>query len=103
MYQRTETQAGEPAKDPQPRAHIYTVESVTERVTVPAGTFQNCLRVRRQRDLEGSASEADAGAASQSEQDKLFWFCAGVGKVREENTLSGSTEVLIDYDVPEEP
>jgi hypothetical protein len=102
-YERTETKAGQPAKDPESRAHIYTIESLTEEVTVPAGTFQNCLRVRRQRDLTGGDAEADAGASEQSEQDKLFWFAAGVGKVREENTLSGSTEELIEYDVGEEP
>lgn len=98
-YQRTETEPGMAPKAPQPRAHVYTVESVSESVTVPAGTFRNSLRIRRERDL----SNVDVmDVTAQTEQDKLFWFAPGVGKVREENSLSGSTEVLVKYTAPEE-
>jgi hypothetical protein len=98
-YERTETEVGMDPKDPQPRAHVYTVEDVSESVTVPAGTFRNCLRIRRVRDL----THPDLmGATDQGEQDKLYWFAPGVGKVREENSISGTTEVLVDYDIPEE-
>jgi hypothetical protein len=86
-------------KDPQPRAHVYTVEDVSESVTVPAGTFRNCLRIRRERDLTNPDL---MGATDQAEQDKLFWFAPGVGKVREENSMTGMTEVLVDYEIPEE-
>ena len=53
-YERTETEAGETPKPTATRAHIYTVESLSETVTVPAGRFQNCLVILRERDLEKS-------------------------------------------------
>lgn len=97
-YQRTETKAGDDPKDPQPRAHTFTVESVSDTVTVPAGTFHDCLRVRRQRALDDPSID---DPTSQEEQDKLYWFAPGVGKVREENTITGSTEVLVVYELGE--
>jgi hypothetical protein len=97
-YLRTETLAGMDPKAANLRAHIFTVESVSERVTVPAGTFQSCLRVRRERDL----SNPDlTGTFATEEQEKLYWFCPGVGKTREENLLTGSTEVLLEYTNPD--
>lgn len=98
-YDRTETEAGMEPKDSQPRAHTFTVESVTETVTVPAGTFRNCVRVRRVRSLDDPSID-DPNA--QEEQDKLYWFAPGVGKVREENVMTGSTEVLTRYEIGEE-
>lgn len=99
-YDRTETDVGEAAKPTRARAHRFTVEALSEDVTVPAGVFRNCLRVRRERALD---LIEDAGTAlAQEEQEKLFWFAAGVGKVREENLITGSTEVLSAYEVPEE-
>jgi hypothetical protein len=98
-YDRTETEAGMEPKDPQPRAHTFTVESVTETVKVPAGEFRDCLRVRRVRALDDPSID---DPMAQEEQDKLYWFAAGVGKVREENVMTGSTEVLTTYDLGEE-
>lgn len=98
-YDRTETEAGMAPKDPQPRAHTFTVETATETVTVPAGTFRNCLRVRRVRALDDPSID---DPMAQEEQDKLYWFAAGVGKVREENVMTGSTELLTRYELGEE-
>jgi hypothetical protein len=39
---------------------------------------------------------------AQEEQDKLYWFAPGVGKIQEQNMMSGSTEVLVTYDLGEE-
>jgi hypothetical protein len=96
-YQRVETKAGAAAKPAVMRSHVYTVEALSERVTVPAGAFQECVRIHRSRDLEAPDPTA---MALQMEQEKRYWFCPGVGKVREENVLTGSTEVLMVYDVP---
>jgi hypothetical protein len=86
-------------KDPQPRAHTFTVESVTETVKVPAGTFRNCVRVRRIRALDDPSID---DPTQQEEQDKLYWFAPGVGKIQEENVMSGSTEQLESYDLGDE-
>jgi hypothetical protein len=98
-YDRTETEADMEPKDPQPRAHTFTVESVTDTVKVPAGTFRNCLKVRRVRALDDDSID---DPMAQEEQDKLYWFAPGVGKIQEQNTVSGSTEVLESYDLGEE-
>jgi hypothetical protein len=98
-YDRVETEAGMEPKAPQPRAHTFTVESVTETVKVPAGTFRNCVRVRRIRALDDPSID---DPTAQEEQDKLYWFAPGVGKVQEENTMTGSTEQLESYDLGEE-
>jgi len=99
-YERTETDVGEMASPTQQRAHRFTIEALSETVTVPAGTFRDCLRVRRERALD---LVEDAGAAlAQEEQEKLFWFAAGVGKVREENLITRATESLTAFEVPEE-
>lgn len=94
-YVRVETDVGMPPSPPGDRSHIYHVESVNETVVTEAGTFRNCVRVRRERNWvspDPTASE---------EQDKLFFFAPGVGKVKEENLTKGSTEVLIKYTIPE--
>jgi hypothetical protein len=63
-------------------------------VTVPAGTFDDCLRVRRVR-VRGSAS-----SNSSDDDDKVFWFCAGIGKVKELSEIGGGTEELVSCDIP---
>jgi hypothetical protein len=91
--------AGPETKDPQPRAHTFTVESITQTVKVPAGTFKNCLRVRRIRALDDPSID---DPMAQEEQDKLYWFAPGVGKIQEENVMTGTTEQLESYDFGEE-
>lgn len=95
-YQRTEMKVDGTPKAPAERAHIYTVESLSEDVNVPAGSFRNCLRVHRARDYDVTDA---MGATIAEEQEKRYWFCPGVGKVREENVMTGSTESLVEYDL----
>jgi hypothetical protein len=65
--------------------HQYTVLDVAARVTVAAGDF---TAVKIQRDNLTSP------------ETKLFWFAAGVGKVREENPESGAVTELSTYEIP---
>jgi hypothetical protein len=95
-YERTETKAGGSPKAPADRAHIFTVESLSDSVNVPAGSFRNCLRVHRKRDYEGTDA---TGATVSEDQEKLYWFCPGVGKVREENVMTNSSESLLEFDL----
>lgn len=73
------------------RVHSYTVESTDATVIVPAGTFEGCLQIHRQR-VRSVVGDDD---------EKRYWFCPGVGKVKEVNvtTDGGGDEELIDYDV----
>lgn len=65
--------------------HTYTVLDVNDELTVPAGTFKS---VKIQRD---NVSDPET---------KLFWFAAGVGKVREENPSTGAVSELTAYEIP---
>jgi hypothetical protein len=75
------------------RSHTYTIKSRSASVSVPAGDFDGCLEVLRSRvRMPGqSAGEGDEDA---------FWFCPGVGKVREEDQATHETEELVRCDVP---
>lgn len=65
--------------------HTYTVLAAAEELTVPAGTFTT---VKVQRDNVTSP------------ETKLFWFAAGVGKVREESPSTGAVTELTAYEIP---
>ncbi len=67
------------------RSQTFTVEATSVEVTVPAGTF-DCIQILRERD--------------DMTKIKRFWFAAGVGKIKEENTLTGKVEELEVYSVP---
>lgn len=66
------------------KTETWTVESLDDTVTVPAGTF-HCVRIHR------------VGAATGS-SDKLYWFARGVGKVKE--TGGARSEELQAYSIP---
>jgi len=65
--------------------HTYTVLDVAASVSVPAGHF---TAVEVQRDNPDD------------QETKLFWFAEGVGKVREENPVTGALEELAAYQIP---
>jgi hypothetical protein len=65
--------------------HTYTVLAAAEQLTVPAGTFTT---VKIQRDNVTSP------------ETKLFWFAAGIGKIREENPSTGAVTELTAYEIP---
>lgn len=92
-YIRVETVGSDPAKAPEDRSHTYTVEGREDIKTANGKSFSNCVRVRRSKDWAAVDSAEDA-------KEKLYWFCPGVGKVREENTETGKLEELVEYSIP---
>lgn len=93
-YERIETPNGQAAKTSETRKHTFTVEG-REDVTATKGgpSFTNCVKVRRSKDW--------AAVDGEDADEKLYWYCPGVGKVREQNVGSGNIEELTDYDIPE--
>lgn len=75
------------------RSHTYTVEQVGVSVTVPAGTFDDCIVIYRVR-------ERSVGSTASDEDNKRFWFCPGVGKVLEEDEGTAKREALFSCDIP---
>jgi hypothetical protein len=65
--------------------HVYTVIDAAARVSVPAGMF-DAVEVQR---VDPNTSET-----------KLYWFAAGVGKVRDENPMSMAVSELTSYTIP---
>jgi len=55
------------------RPYVWTVKGVNETVSVPAGTFNNALRVERTRE-------------DKSDTLRIYWLVPGVGKVKEDGT-----------------
>lgn len=89
-YDRTETPAGGVPDTTRDRAHIYTSYGY-ETVTVLGKSYHDCLVIRRERDYQDTLGNSE-------DQQKQFYFAPGVGKVREVNLDSGSTEELVSYD-----
>jgi len=95
-YNRVEHDAAGALVSDEVRSHSYQLMSVTESISVPAGTFDDCFQVRRER-LRVAGTTAGSGDI------KTFWFCAGVGKVREREELSGKLEELVSCSLPTGP
>lgn len=55
------------------KPYVWTVKGVNETVSVPAGTFDNALRLERTR-------------ADQPDSLRIYWLVPGVGKVKEDGT-----------------
>ena len=66
-------QVGTQWSDDQDPQHTFEIESVTDEVTVPAGTFGNCVKVREHNVAQGG-----------DEWDIFTWFKTGVGIVKSE-------------------
>jgi hypothetical protein len=92
-YQRLEFDATGTQTRGGSRSHRYTVEALADTLEVPAGNFEGCLRMQRSR-------IRSAGTAVMPGDEDLFWYCPGIGKVREEDQTTGQTEELVACDVP---
>ncbi|MDJ0766757.1 MAG: hypothetical protein QNJ97_27540 [Myxococcota bacterium] len=80
------------------RTHRFTIESKTETVAVPAGTFTGCVRILRERLRE---PDDNATELEKRSDIKRFWFCPGIGKVKEQQVITDPrTEELLYYCVP---
>lgn len=77
-YDETKLPAGKPSETKAER-DVWTVDSPTEEVTVPAGTFQAVV-----------VQKAGGGDL------KTYWYVRGIGKVKESG---GQTEELVKYTV----
>lgn len=75
------------------REHAYTVVATHQQVVVPAGTFEDCVHIRRMR-------VRDAEDPTAEEDDKDYWFCPGVGKVLELTPTERTREELLECDIP---
>lgn len=84
-YDRVEYDASGAVVNEAIRQQIYTIESMSTEVTVPAGTF-DCVQFLRERPETGDA--------------KRFWFADGIGKIKDESLVTGSTEELTEYNIP---
>lgn len=74
------------------RAHSFMVEEVNVSVSVPAGVFDGCFVIHRMR---------ERGMDDPSESDnKRYWYCPGVGKVKELEDDTGKLEELVSCDIP---
>jgi hypothetical protein len=92
-YKRTEkTSAGSVIAEDD-REHTWTVEKRRDAVSVAAGDFDDCIRVRRTRIRGNPANASD-------DDDKVFWFCAGIGKVKELSEIGGGNEELVSCEIP---
>lgn len=85
MYDRTEYDETGAVDNESVRHQIFTIESTSSSITVPAGTF-DCVQFTRLRPDTGDATR--------------FWFSEGVGKVKSESLDSGSVEELAEYTIP---
>ncbi len=92
-YLRVETVAGQSPKPGEERKHTFTIEGREDITTSSGLAFTDCVKVRRGKDWAATTGE--------DVEEKLYWFCPGVGKVREENVTSGNYEELTEYDIPE--
>jgi hypothetical protein len=78
------------------RKHTFELLSLSEEVVTAAGTF-DCIKIRRTKDWQAEEDGVDASDA----EAKTFWFARGIGKVQERNDDTDSTEVLLDFDIPD--
>lgn len=92
-YDRKEwDEDGQLVRDGQ-RAHRFTIEETSASVTVPAGSFEGCVVVLRERQRTSPADITES-------DNKRFWYCPGIGKVKELERATGKTEELTSCSVP---
>ena len=62
----------------------YTIESLDDTVTVPAGIFRHCVRIA----LQGQGSKYFIGTPAETAVTEAYWLARGVGLVRKVHSES---------------
>jgi len=96
QYMRTKTNAGESPKEPRNREHTFVVMSKGKTMNAAGESFRNCLSIKRKKE----AVLDETGEVASDEQEKVFWFAPGVGKILEQNLTTGNWEELTSYNIP---
>jgi hypothetical protein len=92
-YQRTEHDGAGVLVSDEQRSHRYDMLATGVSVSVPAGSFEQCVQVKRQR-MQPPGTSPSPGDIETS------WFCPDVGKVKEIEDLSGKLEELQSCSLP---
>jgi len=92
-YRRVEVDGQGSLVSDEQRTHTYQVLGSDEQVTVPAGTFDHCVQVQRER-------VRPPGNAPAADDLTTFWFCPDVGKVKDVDVGTGKSEVLVSCSLP---
>lgn len=95
-YNYVRTRVDDPTM-PEDRNQVFVVESLSDTITVGAGTFE-CIRVKRRRVETDSAGNPVVPTDDDQATEKLFWYAKGIGKVKEEHLdgrTAGKTEELV--------
>lgn len=93
MYGRKERDAADALVRDGDREHRFEVEQTEVTVEVDAGKFTDCIVIYR-------TKIRSAGSTAGEEDNKRYWFCAGVGKVKEEEETTNKTEELVSCEIP---
>ena len=69
----------------------YEIESLEDTVTVPAGTFNNCMKIR----AIGSAKKDIGGSRiADVKKEHVIWYASGIGFIKEMVNESSNNNIL---------
>jgi hypothetical protein len=91
-YRRIKYDEDGSVKSDNSHSHEYTVRALSVSVEVVAGRFDDCIQIERDRVLSPGV-EAEEGDLN------MFWFCPDVGKVLEEDQVTGEREELVSCEI----
>jgi hypothetical protein len=102
-YNRQDVTGGIESKE-ETRSHRFTVVALDQTVIVAAGTFEGCIQIKRERlnDTDFNPDPDDPNGTRGTV--KQYWFCPGVGKVKEKEIVDDDnprTEELLYHCVPD--
>ncbi|MHC1728980.1 MAG: hypothetical protein AB9866_23770 [Syntrophobacteraceae bacterium] len=66
----------------------HTIEKIDDVVTVPAGTFEKCLKIRKH--FHGKANLGSYGGSPEITVEGFTWYAPGIGQIKATETLKCS-------------